>query len=69
MRTSIRDTRVDPRSAVRALGLREGDVIVEVNRKATKDVTAFQNAARADDRSVVLLVYRDGATVYLSLTR
>ena len=49
--------------------LREGDVIVEVNRKPVATVDAFQSAARAAGDQVLLLVYRDGATIYLSLSR
>jgi serine protease Do len=50
-------------------GVREGDVIVEVNRKPVTTVEAFQSAARAAGDQVLLLVYRDGATIYLSLSR
>jgi serine protease Do len=60
-------TNVEPRSPARDVGLRAGDVILEVNRKAVRDVASFQDAMRGANGSVVLLVYREGATVYLSL--
>jgi serine protease Do len=60
---------VERGSAAAEIGLRAGDVIVEVNRKETPDLEAFRNATRAEQDSVLLLVYRDGATIYMSLTR
>ena len=60
-------TKTDPSRA--DIGLREGDVIVEVNRKATTTVDAFRKAAKESDDSVLLLVYRDGATVFMSFNR
>ena len=49
--------------------LRAGDVIVEINRTPVASVEAFQRAASAASDRALLLVYRDGATVYLSLSR
>ena len=43
--------------------------IVEVNRTETPDVDAFQKATRSAANGVLLLVYRDGATIYMSLTK
>lgn len=60
-------TKTDPSRA--DIGLREGDVIVEVNRKATTTVDAFRKAAKESDDGVLLLVYRDGATVFMSFNR
>jgi serine protease Do len=62
-------TKVDPDSAAAEIGLREDDVIVELNRTQVRDVDAFRKAAKQDDRSLLLLVYRDGATVFMSLQR
>jgi serine protease Do len=62
-------TKVDPRSATAPMGLREGDVIVEVNRKPVTSVDAFRDAARDARGNALLLVYRDGTTIYLSLSR
>ncbi|TMQ05499.1 MAG: PDZ domain-containing protein [Deltaproteobacteria bacterium] len=62
-------TRLDRRGPMAATGLREGDVIVEVNRKPVTSVDAFRDAARSATDSALLLVYRDGATIYLSLSK
>jgi serine protease Do len=61
--------KVEPDSPAAEIGLREGDIIVEVNRSAVRDVDAFRKAAKQNDRSLLLLVYRDGATVFMSLER
>jgi len=51
------------------MGLRPGDVIVEVNRVETPTVDAFRKAARQGDRRALVLVYRDGVTIFMSLSR
>jgi serine protease Do len=60
---------VEPSSRAASLGLRSGDVIIEVNRLETPTVDAFRKAAKATDQRALLLVYRDGVTVFLSLSR
>ena len=67
--TGVVVTGVDPSSDAAALGLREGDIIVELNKKPMKGVDAFKEAAKSTERGVLLLVYRDGATLFLSLQR
>jgi serine protease Do len=62
-------TRVDPQSPAAAMGLRPGDVIVEVNRVETPTVDAFRKATRQGDRRALVLVYRDGVTIFMSLSR
>ncbi|HEX3762975.1 MAG TPA: DegQ family serine endoprotease [Kofleriaceae bacterium] len=52
-----------------ASALRPGDVILEVNRKPVATVDAFRDAARDAGDRALLLVYRNGATAYLSLSR
>ncbi len=52
-----------------ASALRPGDVILEVNRKPVATVDAFRDAARDAGNHALLLVYRNGATAYLSLSR
>jgi serine protease Do len=61
--------RIDPDSAAEAAGLRPGDVIVEVNRTQTPTLEAFRKAAKPDDTRALLLVYRDGITIFLSLSQ
>jgi serine protease Do len=62
-------TRVDPQSPSASMGLRPGDVIVEVNRTETPTVDAFRKAAKQTERRALVLVYRDGVTIFMSLAR
>ncbi|MFH1808615.1 MAG: DegQ family serine endoprotease [Pseudomonadota bacterium] len=50
-------------------GLRPGDVIVEINRTPTPDVGSFKKAAAKQGKRVLLLVYRDGSTIFLAIRR
>jgi serine protease Do len=61
-------TSIDLRSPAAVMGLRPGDVILEVNRTETPSTTAFLSATRASEDHLVVLVYRDGVTIYLSMT-
>ncbi len=60
---------VESGSRAASLGLRAGDVIIEVNRTETPTVEAFRRAAKEGDRRALLLVYRDGVTLFMSLSR
>jgi serine protease Do len=62
-------THIEPDSSAAQMGLRDGDVIVEVNRTPTPSVDAFRKALEGSDRAALLLIYRDGATLYLSLSK
>jgi serine protease Do len=62
-------THVEPDSSAAQMGLRDGDVIVEVNRTPTPSVEAFRKALQDSDQAALLLIYRDGATLYLSLSK
>jgi S1-C subfamily serine protease len=62
-------TRIDPNSATAQIGLRAGDVIVEVNRQPVPTLDAFRNATRDSTHGVLLLIYRDGMMIYMSLSR
>jgi len=59
---------VDPDSLARDV-LRPGDVIVEIDKKPTPSVDAFEKAVRSAGKHALLLVYRDGATIYLALSK
>jgi serine protease Do len=49
-------------------GLRRGDVIQQVNRQPVKNVAEFQRAMKqAGDKSVLLLVNRNGHTSFVAL--
>ena len=59
-------TSVDPSSAAGSVGLRQGDVIQEVNHKPVTNVEEFRHAmAGAEKQPALLLVNRGGVTSYL----
>ena len=56
-------------STAEEMGVREGDVILEVNRKAVSSLKSYEQAASglAKDQAVLLLLKRKGQTIYLTL--
>ncbi len=58
---------VDPDSAASRVGLKRGDVIVEVNRKVVASPTAFKRALKSAGSDAVLLVNRGGSTFFVTL--
>ena len=60
---------VDPDSPAADKGLRRGDLILEANRQAVKNVAEFSKVAKAAQRqgSLLLLVKRDGHTRYVAI--
>ncbi|MBZ5633052.1 MAG: DegQ family serine endoprotease [Acidobacteriia bacterium] len=58
---------VSPGSAAASAGLKQGDVIQEVNRKPVKNVAEFEAAVRNSKDGTLLLVNRDGHTVYVGV--
>jgi serine protease Do len=61
--------RVKQGSAAEELGVREGDIILEVNRQAVTSVKVFERIAGKlpKDQAVLLLLKRQGRTIYLTL--
>jgi len=61
--------RVKPGSTAEEMGVREGDLILEVNRKAVGSLKAYEQAASglAKDQAVLLLLKRKGQAIYLTL--
>ncbi|MBS1118968.1 MAG: peptidase [Deltaproteobacteria bacterium] len=66
--TGVIVSAIDPQSLAAIMGLRPGDVILEVNRAATPSTRAFLGATRTSADHAVVLVYRDGVTIYLSMS-
>jgi Do/DeqQ family serine protease len=58
---------VSPASAAAAAGLRQGDVIQEVNRRPVKNVAEFEAAVRNSKDGTLLLVNREGHTMYVGV--
>jgi len=50
--------------------LQQKDVIIQVNRKNISDLRSLQNIRKnfKDDRDILLLVYRDGGSLFLTLS-
>ena len=61
-------SQVDPNGPAADAGIRQGDVIQEVNRQPARNVNEFREALqRSGSRPALLLVNRRGSTVYLTL--
>jgi len=58
---------VSPSSAAASAGLKPGDVIQEVNRRPVKSVAEFDAAVRNSKDGTLLLVSRDGHTIYIGV--
>jgi serine protease Do len=69
VREGVVVTEVSPRSHAREVGLRPGDLIVEVNRTRIDSAKRFTEVSRTTDDQVLLLVHRDGSTLYLLVKR
>ncbi len=56
-------------STAEETGVREGDVILEVNRKTVSSLRSYEQAASGlgKDQAVLLLIKRKGQTIYLTL--
>lgn len=61
-------TRVDPSSNAAAAGIRQGDLIQEVNRQPVKSLVEFGNAVRqSGSRPALVLLKRRNAVIYVTL--
>jgi len=60
-------TKVDPSSAAADSGLQRGDVIQEVNHKAVRNTADFEAAMRNSKDQTLLLVNRQGSTLYVAV--
>lgn len=61
--------RVKAGSTAEELGVREGDIVVEVNRQAVTSIKTYERIAGKlpKDQAVLLLLKRQGRTIYLTL--
>ena len=62
-------TSVEPGSAAARAGLRGGDVILEVDKKPISDLESFASAWKARGERTLLLVLRQGTTLFLVARR
>lgn len=62
-------TDIERGSVAAELGLRVGDVIMQVNRKDVGNLNDFRSAARQAERRALVLVYREGGAFFLSMSR
>jgi serine protease Do len=67
--TGVLVTSVQPSGRAADAGLRRGDVIQEVDGRHVDSVEALQSALQHGDRPALLLVHRQGATLFLTLDR
>jgi serine protease Do len=64
--TGVVVSSVDPASKMADSGLREGDVIQEVNHQPVKNLSEFQSAIRKAGNDPLLLVNRGGRTLFIA---
>jgi serine protease Do len=62
-------TGIQPRGRAADAGLRDGDVIEEVDGKRVDSVEGLRSALRNGDRPALLLVHRNGTTIFLTVER
>jgi serine protease Do len=60
-------TSVEPDSLASESKIERGDVILEVDRKPVNSLKEFNEAIRQAGNSLLLLIYRNGATFYISI--
>jgi serine protease Do len=60
---------LQPASPAAAMGLRPGDVILEVNRQKVGSIQDFSQAYEQTKDRVLFLIYRDGSTLFLAATK
>jgi serine protease Do len=59
--------KVAPNSRAGRVGLREGDVILEVNGRTITDTISWQRAMEQVNKALVFLISREGRTFFVSL--
>jgi serine protease Do len=64
--TGVVVTDISPSSPLASAGLRRGDVIQEVNHQPVKNVAQLEEAVRKAGKNPLLLVNRQGSTLFLA---
>ena len=64
--TGVVVTDISPSSPLASSGLRRGDVIQEVNHEPVKNVAQFEEAVRKAGKNPLLLVNRQGTTLFIA---
>jgi serine protease Do len=61
--------RVKPGSTAEETGVREGDMIIEINRQPVTSMKTYERIAAKlpKDEAVLMLLKRQGRTIYLTL--
>jgi serine protease Do len=64
-------TRVESGSLADDAGVQRGDLIMEINRQAVRNTRDFNRIAEdiGKDESILLLVNRQGQTLYITITQ
>ena len=60
-------TEVAENSPAQFAGIREGDLILEVNGRKVNDMPSLNSSLQKRSSSIVLLIDRDGKTFFVSL--
>lgn len=58
---------VEPGSPAGEAGIQRGDVVLEVNRRSVNSLRDFSSALQKAGKTVLLLLFRNGSTFYISL--
>ena len=67
--TGVMVVNVETGSVAESMGLQQGDLILEVNRKKITDIKVWENATNARAKTIVALVWREGSTFFATVEK